>query len=275
MSLKNYIKELAKSNQKINPSIFLFLNLIDNYSKKNNLTPFSIKEFQYIKNTFSKMINYNNSPNEVIHEIISKENFYKKGGAFERIVDSNEEIIETQYEALKKVFVYTLILTSLNLFTENENEIGYHIQPFYTVVCISFVLQLLFNAGYFLEGLLILFGRNFGLFKNFVNPETITLAFSEPTILAELHHQNNTYLNQLKDNALALLFQNQNLPVAQIHFPWNEFVLAENLNDLFNVEDIEEDDLPYLIEPRRGGARKKCKTKRIKIKSKKTHRRIC
>jgi hypothetical protein len=263
MSLKNYIKQLAKTNPRINPSIFLFLKIIDNYSNKYGLKPFSIKEFQDIQNKFLNLIKNTDQPNDVIREIISIKKIYKKGGAFERLVNSNEEIAETQYEALKKIFVYTMVLISLNLFT--ENEIGHHLLPVYTIVCISFILQVLFNTGYFIEGLIIIFGRSFGLFRNVANPETITLAFSEPTILAELYQRDNIYLEQLKENALALVFQGQRLPVAQIHFPWHEFVLAENLDDLFNVEDNEEDDLPYLLEPR-GGARKKSNTKKRKMK---------
>jgi hypothetical protein len=267
MSLKSYIKSLAKSNNQINPSIFLFLKIIDDYSKKYDLTHFSIKEFQHIQNRFLNLIKNNNRPNDIIHEIISTKKNYKKGGAFERLANSNEEIVETQYEALKKIFVYTMVLTSLNLF--NENEIGYHLLPFYTIICVSFILQVLFNTGYFIEGIIIIFGRKFGLFRNVANPETITLAFSEPTILAELHQPDNIYLEQLKENALAIVFQGQGLPVAQIHFPWHEFVLAENLDDLFNVEDNEEDDLPYLLEPR-GGARKKSKTTKSIVKKRKT-----
>jgi hypothetical protein len=269
MSLKSYIKSLAKSNNQINPSVFLFLKIIDDYSKKYGMDPFSIKEFQDIQNRFLNLIKNKNRSNDLIREIISTKKNYKKGGAFERLVNSNEEIAETQYEALKKIFVYTLVLTSLSLFT--ENEIGHHLLPVYTIVCISFILQVLFNTGYFIEGIIIIFGRKFGLFRNIANPETIIMAFSEPTILTELYAPDNIYLEQLKENALASVFQGQGVPVAQIHFPWHEFVIAENLDDLFNVEDTEEDDLPYLLEPR-GGARKKYKTKRFRRKSKRTHR---
>jgi hypothetical protein len=269
MSVKNYIKDLAKTNPKINPSIFLFLQVIENYSKKYGLPPFTMKEFKKMQKEFLTHVKNNNSES-IIHAIILKKQIYK-GGAFERLQISNEEIAETQYEALKKVFVYTLVLMSLNLF--NENEIGHHLLPIYTIICISFILQALSNAGYFLEGLLILFGRKFGIFKNIASPETIITALAEPTILAELYdHENNMYLNQLKEAALDVVFHRPGLPVAQVHFPWEEFVNAENLNDLFNVEDTEEDDLPYLLEPQ-GGKRKKSLTKKRKEKKKRTHKR--
>jgi hypothetical protein len=269
MSIKNYIKDIAKINTKINPSIFLFLNIIENYSKKYNLPPFSMKDFKQMQKIFLTDIKNNNSES-IIHEIISKKKIYK-GGAFERLQISNEEIAETQYEALKKVFVYTLVLMSLSLF--NENEIGHHLLPIYTIICISFILQVLSNAGYFLEGLLILFGRKFGIFKNIASPETIIMALAEPTVLAELYDQeNNVYLNQLKEAALDVVFQHRGLPVAQVHFPWEEFVNAENLDDLFNVEDTEEDDLPYLLEPQ-GGKRKKSLTKKRQEKRKRTYKR--
>ena len=276
MSLKSNLKEIAKSDPRINPSIFLFLKIINDYSKKYNLPQFSLQEFKDMHNKFSTLIK-NKNPTGIIREIVS---IKQKGGEFISSSSTNEEIVEIQYESLKKIFAYTVVLISLNLFSDNEIERS--LLPIYTFICMLFLLQVAFNIGFFIEGVIILFGRLFGIFRNVVNEETIVQAFAEPTILAELYHgeDRNLFLNQLKENTLSLIFQRPGLAVARVHFPWEEFIIAENLDDLFNVEDTEEDDLPYLLGPR-GGARKNSRTTKMQKKiqnkkrmHKKTHKRI-
>lgn len=267
MSIKSNLKEIAKSNPRINPSIFLFLRIINDYSKKYNLPQFSLNEFKELHNKFSTLIK-NKNPTGIIREIVS---IKQKGGEFISSSNTNEEIVEIQYVSLKKIFAYTAALISLSLFSDNQIERS--LLPIYTFICILFVIQIAFNVGFFIEGVIILFGRFFGIFRNVANEETIAQAFAEPTILAELYHgeRSNLFLNQLKENALSLVFQQPGLAVARVHFPWEEFIIAENLDDLFNVEDTEEDDLPYLLAPR-GGSRKKSRTTKMQKKVQKKKR---
>jgi hypothetical protein len=296
--IKNSLMEnlaATKDSPIKNPSIFLWLKIIEAYGRSHKLNPFSLDEFEMLKKEASQILNGKDEGERVkLFKIYLFTN--QKGGSYSSIV--NDDVVEIQFNTMKKLFVAWFVIIAVFAITPQENlyyqnqyypEHQPRLRPAYTFLLLLFSLHFFFSMGYLVEGAIILFGRRFGLFINIVRPDEFEDIFDQQNLVEVSAEPGSDVSNiavptvfttnvvVLKENFFRLVFSNiYGVPTARQHFPWSEFILAENLENLFNVDDVDEDDLPYLLNSPEGGKRKKKnKSKRFRKNKRKSSVRTC